>query len=130
MAYDFETLNAKQIRAYMEENATEKQRKEFVKIAYHTQKKRVGIEVKDDAGNTVMYQVMTKDGVPKLDKHGKPLMRKKLRYVEQSNGKEETIFSLLNAKWWFAKTFPDAVENVPTKKEPKEKAGDLFLDWM
>lgn len=130
MALDFERLTAKQIKDYMEENATTKQKKDFVKEAYITQKQKVGVEVKDANGNVVMYQVMDKDGNPKLNKKGQPMMRKKLQYVEQENGKEEKVFSLLKAKWWFAENFPDAVENVPERREKKEKAGDMFSEWF
>ena len=130
MALDFANLTAKQIKDYMDTNASKEQKKEFVKVAFITQKKKIGVEVRDENGNIVMYQVMDKDGKPKLNKKGHPIMRKKLQYVVQENGEETTTFSLLKAKWWFAEKFPEAVENVPKRKENKEKVGDIFADWI
>lgn len=130
MAFDFAHLTSKQIRQYMDLNATTQQKKDFVKVAHTMQKEKIGVEVLDENGKVVMYQVMDKNGKPKLDKHGNPMMRKKLEYVEKKNGEEERVFNLLKAKWWFAENFPDAVDNVPQRKEKQEKAGDIFADWF
>ena len=130
MAYDFEKLKAKHIKEYMDEHATKEQKKTFMKVAYVMQKKKKGIPVLDKDGNPIMYQVHDKDGNPKFKANGQPEMRKKLQYVEQEGAPEEKVFCLLSAKWWFAENFPEAVENVPKRKEKDEpKAGDMFADW-
>lgn len=130
MALDFENLTAEQIKEYMDTNASKEQKKEFIKEAFITRKKKKGVEVKDANGKAIMYQVTDENGNLKFKKNGQPMMRKKIEYVEQAEGEEITVFSLLKAKWWFAEKFPEAVENVPKRKENKEKVGDIFADWI
>ena len=131
MAYEFDTLTAQQIKDYMDEHATAEQKKDFKKEAFVEKKEKVSKKVYSADGSPVMYRVMDKNGNPKNDKNGNPLMRQKIEMVEKQNGKISTVFSLLNAKWWFAKNFPEALVKVPERAEKKDtsKAGDMFGDW-
>ena len=131
MAYEFDTLTAQQIKDYMDEHATAEQKKDFKKKAFVNKKEKVSKKVYSADGSPVMYRVMDKDGNPKNDKNGNPLMRQKIEMIERQDGKTSIVFSLLNAKWWFAEHFPEALIEVPERAEKKEavKAGDIFGDW-
>ena len=129
MAFDFKKLKAEDIYTYMEENATAKQKKDFMKVAFPVRTKKVSQKIYDANGNAVMYQLKDKDNNPKFDDNGKPIMRQKIKMVEVADGDSKPTFSLLTAKWWFADNFPGAVENVPEKKEKEKSAKDLFANW-
>ena len=101
-------------------------KKGFKKAAYTSKNKSVEKETvyeKDAEGNYIYIQVKDKNGDPKLDKYGKPLMRRKSKRVNKENGAEKERFNLVGAKVYFCKKFmPDLLEN-------KVKKSDLIKDW-
>jgi hypothetical protein len=128
--YNFKELTAQQIHDFMEQNATTEQKKAFKKVAFPTRKKKKGVPQFTASGEPIMYQKKNKQGQPLFDDNGNPVMAQKLKMVEVKGGEEKATFSLLDAKWWFAENFPNAVENVPDRHpEKKEKTSDIFKDW-
>ena len=126
---DFETLTAQQIYDFMTENATADQKKKFKETAFPARTQRTSKKLFTADGQPIMYQLKDKDGNPKF-KDGKPVMRQRIEMVEVADGEAKPTFSLLAAKWWFAENFPEAVDNVPEKKEKKATAKDIFTDWL
>jgi hypothetical protein len=88
-----------------------------------------GINYNADGSVTFVLYDKDKDGNPKFNDKGEPIMRQKIEMVEVAGGDSKATFSLLKAKWWFAENFPGEVENVPEKKEKEATAGDLFANW-
>ena len=56
-------------------------------------------------------------------------MRQKIEMVEAAEGVSKPTFFLLNAKWWFADNFSEAVENVPERGKKEDPASKLFENW-
>jgi hypothetical protein len=129
MAFDFKKLTAEEIHSFMEEHATAQQKKDFKKEAFPAQPKKTSKKLYTADGEPIMYQLKDKDGNPKFNDKGEPIMRQKIEMVVVAGGETKATFSLLKAKWWFAENFPEAVENVPEKKEKGPQAGDLFGNW-
>ena len=114
---DFEKLTAQQIYDYMTEHATAEQKKKFKEAAFPTRTKKVS------------KKLFSADGQPKFDANGNPVMRQKIEMVEAAEGVSKPTFSLLNAKWWFADNFSEAVENVPERGKKEAPASKLFENW-
>lgn len=127
--FDFKKLTAKQIYTYMEANATAEQKKAFKAETFPVVGKKTSKKLFDADGKPIMYQVKDKDGNPKVDDNGNPVMRQKVEMVAVADSEAKPTFSLLKAKWWFAENFPDAVKNVPNKGNKEAPAGDLFANW-
>ena len=126
---DFEKLTAQQIYDYMTEHATAEQKKKFKEAAFPTRTKKVSKNLFSADGQPIMYQLKDKDGQPKFDANGNPVMRQKIEMVEAAEGVSKPTFSLLNAKWWFADNFSEAVENVPERGKKEAPASKLFENW-
>lgn len=130
MAFDFNHLTAEEIHDFMEEHATPAQRKAFMKVAFPVKTKKISKKLFSANGEPIMYQLKDKDGNPKFNDKGEPIMRQKIEMVEIAGGDSKPTFSLLKAKWWFAENFPGEVDNVPEKKEKKAPASKLFENWL
>ncbi len=126
---DFEKLTAEDIFAYMEKHASAEQKTEFKGVAFVPVKKKVGEKQYKPNGDPIMYQLKNKDGELQFDDEGNPIMRQKVKMVEVIDGETKPVFSLLKAKWWFSEKFPEALEEVPHRKEEKPTAKDLFAGW-
>lgn len=129
MAFDFKHLKAEEIYKFMEENATPAQKKAFKKEAFPVKTKKVSKKLYTADGEPIMYQLKDKNGNPKFNDNGEPIMRQKIEMVEVAGGESKASFSLLKAKWWFAENFPKEVVNVPEKKDKEATAGNLFANW-
>lgn len=130
MAFDFKHLKAEDIKAYMSENATPKQKKDFMEVAFPAVPKKKAVKLFDEEGKPIMFQLKDKAGNLKYNEDGSPMMRQKTEMKAIKGGATERVFSLLEAKWWFSENFPEAVDNVPEKKEKKATAKDIFTDWL
>lgn len=103
-----------------------KVKREFKEAAYSSKKKTIEKETVydlDENGNFIYIQVKDKNGDPKLDKHGKPLMRRKSHREDKKDGAEVKRFNLVGAKVYFCNKF------MPELLEKKEKKSDLIKDW-
>ena len=129
MAFDFKHLKAEDIYGYMEENASAKQKDDFLAVAFPLVAKKMAVKLFDTDGKPIMYQLKDKAGNLKYNEDGTPMMRQKTEMKEVKGGATEPVFSLLEAKWWFAENFPEAVVNVPEKKPQKSTAKDMFNKW-
>ena len=126
----FEKLTAEEIHAYMEKKASAEQKAEFKKVAFVPVKKKMGVKQYKPNGEPIMYQLKNKQGELQFDDDGNPIMRQKVKMMEVIDGEVKPVFSLLKAKWWFSEKFPEALEEVPHRKEVHTpSAGDLFAEW-
>ena len=122
---NYKTISLQDMAEYIEANAP-KDKAWFKAIAFEPRKKKVAVEVKDGEGNPVRYQVMTKEGKPKLDKRGNPVYRNKIKMIETADGEEKSVFNLLKAKReFYSRYFPN---ELPTA-EKKIKPTDILNDW-
>lgn len=126
--FEYKNLNMTQIHDYMEEHATGIQKADFKKEVFTTKKKKQSTPVYDDNGKPVMYQVK-KAGIPQFDADGNPIMKQKRKMTVIEESAETPSYSALEARKWFVDHFPEAVKNVPEKKEKVAKATELFANW-
>ena len=125
--FDYKKLTAKQIHDYMVANATEEQKKQFKEVAFTEKPKCMAQVVIGKDGKEILQKAKDKSGNIKLNEDGKPLMITKKKMVAIA-GETVNAYNHLEAKKWFAKEFPEVVDNVPAPAKKKETAKDLF-NW-
>lgn len=130
MIYDYKTLSMQQIKDIMDKYATEEQKKAFKEAVFVEKTKKVSVNEVDEKGNYIEYQVKDKNGKPKVDKNGNPVMRKKKKMIATNEKKDKPIYSHLKAKDWIITNMLDKIEMINTpNKEHKPTAEDLFGNW-
>lgn len=126
--FDYKSLTVKDIHDYMDAHATAEQKAEFMKVAFPKKQERKAQVLKDTNGNILMQAAKDKDGNPKLNEDGSPVMIPKKKMVIVADSEAKKAYNHLEAKKWFANTFHDVVDNAPNPDKKKETASSIF-NW-
>lgn len=126
--FDYKKLTAQEIYEYMEAHATAEQKAEFMKVAFPEKQERKAQVLRDTNGNILRQVAKDKNGNPKLNKDGSPVMIEQKKMVIVADSEAKKAYNHFEAKKWFADTFRDAVDNAPNPGKKKETVSSMF-NW-
>lgn len=123
--WKFKQITLPMMMEYIETNAPQ-DKAWFKSVAYDMRKQKKAVDKVDVNGNPIYKQAKDKNGNPRFNEDGSPVMRKARVYVEVEDSTASPVFNLLKAKRAFCSRY---MPEVLPKADAPHKVSDALLNW-